>query len=184
MNTAIGPTRLMRVASGAGGIFTVHGPSIGRDSALVDAGFSFLWNNRVSTYVFYDGNLGRSNYNNNAVSGGSPGDVLRAIEGRAIPDSFGLINLGRRTSFCLAGIACLLALPDSSHAQRREISQDLDLKELDLSRWDCLNKPGTRQNSRRYRAKQIKKPLSAPTDSVQHPEAQFHRLPEVCVELG
>jgi outer membrane autotransporter protein len=59
-----------RFASGAGGIFTVHGPSIGRDSALVDAGFTVLWNNRVSTYLFYDGNLGRSNYDNNAVSGG------------------------------------------------------------------------------------------------------------------
>ncbi len=59
-----------RFASGAGGIFTVHGPAIGRDSALVDAGFTILWNNRVSTYLFYDGNLGRSNYDNNAVSGG------------------------------------------------------------------------------------------------------------------
>jgi len=59
-----------RFASGAGGIFTVHGPAIGRDSALVDAGFTVLWNNRVSTYLFYDGNLGRSNYDNNAVSGG------------------------------------------------------------------------------------------------------------------
>jgi outer membrane autotransporter protein len=59
-----------RFASGAGGIFTVHGPDIGRDSALVDAGFTILWNNRVSTYLFYDGNLGRSNYDNNAVSGG------------------------------------------------------------------------------------------------------------------
>ena len=59
-----------RFASGAGGIFTVHGPDIGRDSALVDAGFTILWNNRVSTYLFYDGNLGRGNYDNNAVSGG------------------------------------------------------------------------------------------------------------------
>ncbi len=59
-----------RLASGAGGIFTVHGPNIGRDSALVDAGFSLIWNDRVSTYVFYDGNLGRSHYDNNAISGG------------------------------------------------------------------------------------------------------------------
>jgi autotransporter-associated beta strand protein/T5SS/PEP-CTERM-associated repeat protein len=59
-----------RFASGAGGIFTVHGPSIGRDSALVDGGMSILWSNRVSTYIFYDGVLGRSNYDNNAVSGG------------------------------------------------------------------------------------------------------------------
>ena len=59
-----------RLASGAGGVFTVHGPEIGRDSALVDAGLSILWNSRVSTYVYYDGVLGRSNYDNNAVSGG------------------------------------------------------------------------------------------------------------------
>jgi autotransporter-associated beta strand protein len=59
-----------RFASGAGDVFTVHGPEIGRDSALVDAGLAIQWNNRISTYVYYDGVLGRSNYNNNAVSGG------------------------------------------------------------------------------------------------------------------
>jgi outer membrane autotransporter protein len=50
--------------------FTVHGPSIGRDAALVGAGLSVQWNSRVSTYVYYDGVLGRANYDNNAVSGG------------------------------------------------------------------------------------------------------------------
>ncbi|MEP7016233.1 MAG: autotransporter domain-containing protein, partial [Verrucomicrobiota bacterium] len=59
-----------RFASGAGDVFTVHGPVIGRDSALVDAGFSIMWNNRISTYVYYDGVLGRYNYDNNSVSAG------------------------------------------------------------------------------------------------------------------
>jgi autotransporter-associated beta strand protein len=59
-----------RFASGAGDVFTVHGPAIGRDAALVDAGFALQWSSRFSTYVYYDGVLGRSNYDNNAVSGG------------------------------------------------------------------------------------------------------------------
>ena len=58
------------LASGAGDVFTVHGPKIGRDSALVDAGFAVQWTSRFSTYVYYDGVLGRSNYDNHAVSGG------------------------------------------------------------------------------------------------------------------
>ena len=48
----------------------MHGPEIGRDAALVGAGLSVQWNPRISTYVYYDGVLGRSNYDNNAVSGG------------------------------------------------------------------------------------------------------------------
>jgi fibronectin-binding autotransporter adhesin len=57
-------------ASGAGGLFTVHGPRIGSDSALIGAGAALSWNERVSTYVYYDGQFGRSNYNSNNVSGG------------------------------------------------------------------------------------------------------------------
>jgi outer membrane autotransporter protein len=56
--------------SGAGGIFTVHGPRIGSDSALVGAGATLLWNERVSTYIYYDGQFGRSNYDSNNVSAG------------------------------------------------------------------------------------------------------------------
>ena len=46
------------------------GPTIGRDAALVGAGLSVQWCSRFATYVFYDGVLGRANYDNNAVSGG------------------------------------------------------------------------------------------------------------------
>ena len=59
-----------QLASGAGGIFRVRGPRIGRDAALVGTGMNMQWNNRLSTYVYYDGVLGRNNYDNNAVSGG------------------------------------------------------------------------------------------------------------------
>jgi outer membrane autotransporter protein len=59
-----------QLASGADGVFRVRGPRIGRDAALVGTGMSMQWNNRLSTYVYYDGVLGRNNYDNNAVSGG------------------------------------------------------------------------------------------------------------------
>ena len=52
--------------------FTVHGPEIGRDSMLLGAGFAILWNERTSTYVYYDGELFRTNSNSQNVSGGVP----------------------------------------------------------------------------------------------------------------
>jgi autotransporter-associated beta strand protein len=57
-------------ASGAGNNFTVSGPDIGRDSLLVGAGATVIWNERVSTYVFYDGEFARTNYISNNVSAG------------------------------------------------------------------------------------------------------------------
>lgn len=59
-----------RFASGAGNVFTVQGPRVGRDSALIGAGLGMQWNGRVSTYLYYDGQLGRSNYDAHNVSGG------------------------------------------------------------------------------------------------------------------
>ena len=40
------------------------------DSLLPGAGVAVLWNERTATYVYYDGDLGRSNYQSNNVSGG------------------------------------------------------------------------------------------------------------------
>ena len=57
-------------ANGAGNSFSVTGPRIGRNSLLLGAGVSVLLSDRVSTYVYYDGELGRTNYQSNAVSGG------------------------------------------------------------------------------------------------------------------
>jgi outer membrane autotransporter protein len=50
--------------------FTVHGPDIGRDAALVGAGLSVQLRRCLAIYAYYDGVLGRDNYDNNAVSGG------------------------------------------------------------------------------------------------------------------
>ena len=49
---------------------TVFGPSLGHDSAVVDAGVSVAWTPTISTYVSYDGQLGRGGYDSNGVSGG------------------------------------------------------------------------------------------------------------------
>jgi outer membrane autotransporter protein len=57
-------------ASGAGNNFTVSGPEIGRDSLLIGAGTTVIWNDRVSTYLYYDGEVARTNYQSHNVSGG------------------------------------------------------------------------------------------------------------------
>jgi autotransporter-associated beta strand protein/YVTN family beta-propeller protein len=54
-------------ASGAGSIFTVHGPELGADSALIEAGLNVQWTPAIGTYFGYDGQLGRSNYDSHAV---------------------------------------------------------------------------------------------------------------------
>ena len=59
-----------RFANGAGGAFTVRGPEIGDDSLLISAGIAVLWNERTSTYVYYDGETARTNYSSNNVSAG------------------------------------------------------------------------------------------------------------------
>jgi len=58
------------LASGAGNSFTVVGPQTGRDSLLIGAGVSVLLNDRVSTYIYYDGEFARTNYLGNAVTAG------------------------------------------------------------------------------------------------------------------
>lgn len=57
-------------ANGAGDSFIVAGPRIGRDSALLGAGFAAQLNERCSTYVYYDGELGRTNYRAANLTGG------------------------------------------------------------------------------------------------------------------
>jgi outer membrane autotransporter protein len=49
---------------------TFSGPSEGHDSAVVSAGVSVQLTSAISTYVNYDGQLGRDNYDSNAVTGG------------------------------------------------------------------------------------------------------------------
>jgi outer membrane autotransporter protein len=49
---------------------TFFGPSLGHDSAVVNAGVAVQWTPTISTYVSYDGQLGRNRYDSNGVSGG------------------------------------------------------------------------------------------------------------------
>jgi fibronectin-binding autotransporter adhesin len=49
---------------------TFFGPSEGHDSAVADAGVRVQWTPTLSTYISYDGQLGRGNYDSNAVTGG------------------------------------------------------------------------------------------------------------------
>jgi outer membrane autotransporter protein len=49
---------------------TFSGPSEGHDSAIVSAGVSAQWTPALTVYVNYDGQLGRWNYDSNAVTGG------------------------------------------------------------------------------------------------------------------
>jgi fibronectin-binding autotransporter adhesin len=49
---------------------TLFGPSEGHDSAIVNAGAAFQLTARLSTYLGYQGQLGRDRYNANAVTGG------------------------------------------------------------------------------------------------------------------
>jgi outer membrane autotransporter protein len=49
---------------------TFLGPSEGHDSAIVSAGVSVRWTPAITTYVNYDGQLGRNRYDSNAVTGG------------------------------------------------------------------------------------------------------------------
>jgi len=55
---------------GASDDFRTSGPRVGRDSLLLGAGFAILWNERTSTYLYYDGELARTRYDENSVSGG------------------------------------------------------------------------------------------------------------------
>jgi outer membrane autotransporter protein len=48
---------------------TLFGPSEGHDSAIINAGLGVRWTSRVSTYVGYQGQLGRGNYEANGVTG-------------------------------------------------------------------------------------------------------------------
>jgi outer membrane autotransporter protein len=48
---------------------TTFGPHEGHDSAIINAGVGTQWTPRISTYVGYQGQLGRDNYSANGVTG-------------------------------------------------------------------------------------------------------------------
>ncbi len=55
---------------GSGSVFTVHGPNIGRDGLLLDAGLAVQVSERVTLFTYYTGELGRENYEVHSVNGG------------------------------------------------------------------------------------------------------------------
>ena len=57
-------------AAGAGNVFSVNGPQIGRDGVLLNTGVDVQWTPRFGTYRYYNGELGRKNYQLNSVTGG------------------------------------------------------------------------------------------------------------------
>lgn len=48
---------------------TLFGPSEGHNSAIINAGLGVQWTPKISTYVGYQGQLGRDRYDANAVTG-------------------------------------------------------------------------------------------------------------------
>ena len=55
-------------ANGAGNNFTVTGPEIGRDSAILGAGVSVDWSKTITTYANYEAEIGRANYERQNVN--------------------------------------------------------------------------------------------------------------------
>jgi hypothetical protein len=48
---------------------TTFGPHEGHDSAIINAGVGTQWTPRIATYIGYQGQLGRDNYDANGVTG-------------------------------------------------------------------------------------------------------------------
>ncbi len=67
---AAGNNLTSNFATLGGAPFTVAGTTVGRDSLLASAGFIIMWNDRLGTYVYYDGQFGASNQESHSVSGG------------------------------------------------------------------------------------------------------------------
>jgi len=67
LNSQLGITS--QFANGAGNPFTVYGPKIGRDSALVTAGINFAWS-RYAVYLAYQAELFRTNYSSHTMLAG------------------------------------------------------------------------------------------------------------------
>ncbi|HEY3901701.1 MAG TPA: autotransporter domain-containing protein [Chthoniobacter sp.] len=53
-----------------GSPFNVSGPRFGRDSALLGAGVAVQLTERCTAYLYYDGNIGRTNYQSESITGG------------------------------------------------------------------------------------------------------------------
>jgi hypothetical protein len=68
INRYPGVRKVRRVVPGPSGTF--FEPAEGRNSVIIDAGVSVQWTPTLSSYINYDGQLGRDRYGSNAVTGG------------------------------------------------------------------------------------------------------------------
>ena len=64
------PIRARFATAPASPTFTVDGPRIGQDGALIGAGMTVVFSPSFSIFAFYDGVAGRTNYDLNSVTGG------------------------------------------------------------------------------------------------------------------
>lgn len=58
-----------RFGSGTGNAFTVRGPAIDRDKAVLGAGLTLQWSSRVATHLYYQGQLGQNHQSHSAGGG-------------------------------------------------------------------------------------------------------------------
>ena len=58
------------MASGAGTVFQVESPSLGRDSLSLVTGLSTRCSQHLSIFAYYDGELARDNAASHTVNGG------------------------------------------------------------------------------------------------------------------
>ena len=71
MHEYLDSTAAIESSFAAGGsTFTTHGPSIGRDGLLLNAGVTAQFNPNLAVFAYYTGDIGRSHYNSNSVNGG------------------------------------------------------------------------------------------------------------------
>jgi len=59
-----------RFANGAGAPFAVESPGLGRDGAILGAGVTFLWTPNVTSYLGYEAEVGRKNFDRHTLQVG------------------------------------------------------------------------------------------------------------------
>ena len=69
MNTITEPADNHKFGGISGRIRDGLRPAEGHDSAIINPGVGTQWTPRISTYVGYQGQLGRENYDANGVTG-------------------------------------------------------------------------------------------------------------------
>ena len=79
--------------------------------------------------------------------------------------------------FLIFGLALLCVPGRVAEAARQQVSQDRDLKELDLKQWDCLNRPEGTGKTPDGVARNRLKNRSAPEGASLHRGNRYRRFP-------